>query len=59
MVVELMSKQEHLAIGGLRKIIAIRASMNLGLSDALKTAFPGITPVARPQVELPTNIYPN
>ncbi len=31
-----MSKQEHLAIGGLRKIIAIRASINLGLEDIKK-----------------------
>ena len=64
MVVELMSKKKHLSkkyltTEGLRKIIAIRASMNLGLSNVLKTAFPDITPVARPQVELPKNINPH
>lgn len=56
MVVELMSKKKHLTTEGLHKIISIRASMNFGLSNALKIAFPYITPVARPQVELPKNI---
>ena len=58
-VVEIMIKKEHLTIEGLHRILAIRASMNLGLSDVLKTAFPDITPVARPTVELPKNIEPN
>jgi hypothetical protein len=33
---------------GLREIVAIKASMNLGLSDELKSAFPDITPAIRP-----------
>ena len=35
---------------GLRKLIAIKASMNRGLSDKLKSAFPNIIPVDRPVV---------
>jgi hypothetical protein len=39
-----MGKKEHLTMNGLHKIIALRlkASMGLGLSDALKKAFPSV-----------------
>jgi len=55
---ELMSKKEHLTGDGLQKIVAIKASMNKGLSDELKLAFPGITPVERPEVQLPKSFDP-
>jgi len=45
--IRLIQQKKHLTKQGLRKIVAIRASMNLGLSDDLKTAFPKITPVSR------------
>ena len=35
---------------GLRKIVALKASMNLGLSDQLGIDFPNITPAKRPSV---------
>ena len=35
---------------GLKEIIVIRAAINLGLSDELKSAFPQIIPVNRPLV---------
>lgn len=54
---ELMSKKEHLTGDGLQKIVAIKASMNKGLSDELKLAFPGITPVERPEVQLPKSEF--
>ena len=38
--VMLISQKQHLTIEGLEKIVAIRASMNLGLSEVLKEAFP-------------------
>ena len=38
MVNEIMKRKEHLTIEGLHKIIAIRASMNRGLSEKLKLA---------------------
>lgn len=33
-----MERKEHLTEDGLRKIVAIKGSMNLGLSDSLKAA---------------------
>jgi len=49
--VELMEQKEHLTLEGLAKIVAIKASNNLGLSEELKAAFPTIVPVQRPKVE--------
>ena len=51
MVNEIMRRKEHLTEDGLRKIVAIRASMNLGLSDVLKKAFPDVVSVTRPLVK--------
>jgi len=49
-IVHLMSRKEHLTIEGFRKIVAIKASLNKGLSDKLKEAFPNVIPVPRPIV---------
>lgn len=49
-VFKLVERKEHLTAKGLRKILAIKASMNNGLSEGLKIAFPDIVPVARPLV---------
>ena len=49
-VVELYKNKEHLTTEGLNKLIAIKASLNLGLSDKLKTAFPKVIPVNKPIV---------
>jgi hypothetical protein len=43
-----MKNKEHLSIEGLQKIINIKTSMNLGLSDILKSELSKITPVERP-----------
>jgi hypothetical protein len=40
----LILKKEHLTLAGLEKIVAIKASMNLGLSKKLEQAFPNIIP---------------
>lgn len=56
--VELMRCKEHLTLSGLRKIVALKASINNGLSKELKAAFKKITPVLRPKVELPQSIDP-
>ena len=58
-VAELVNKKEHLTIEGLEKIVNIRASVNLGLSDVLKTAFPNTEPVPRPKVEATEKPDPN
>jgi len=49
LIIELMVKKEHLNSEGLNNIIAIRAAMNKGLSEELKTAFPGIIALERPK----------
>lgn len=49
---DLMRKKEHLSDLGLRKLLAIKASMNKGLNDNLKEYFPEIVPVERPKVEI-------
>jgi hypothetical protein len=48
--VELVNDKAHLTVEGLEKIVNIKASMNLGLSDALKLEFPGYIPVERPAI---------
>ena len=55
---EIMMRNEHLTEDGLRQIVAIKAAMNLGLSEKLKFAFPHVVPVKRPLVELPQTIDP-
>jgi len=52
-VVELMKYKEHLTMEGLHKIASIKATLNRGLSDELKVAFPVLNPLARPLVEIP------
>lgn len=49
----LVLNKEHLTHQGLRKIIALKASLNLGLSEQLKIAFPDVIPVARSLVQCP------
>ena len=53
-----MKRKEHLTLEGLRQIVAIRASMNRGLSEKLLEAFPSVVPVERPFGELPKTIDP-
>lgn len=47
----LIMRDLHLTQSGLREIVAIRASMNRGLSDKLKVAFPNVKPAKRPLVK--------
>jgi hypothetical protein len=56
-VVELMTKNFHLTIEGIYQIINIKASMNLGLSDVLKSEFINFSPVESPLII--TNNIPN
>ena len=46
----LMKSKVHLTPEGLRQIVAIKAAMNLGLSEKLKEEFPDVVPVVRPLV---------
>jgi len=47
-VVELINNKAHLTTQGLNQIVNIKASMNLGLSDVLKSEFVEYKPVERP-----------
>jgi len=51
--VTMIQRKEHLTLEGLEKIIAIKASMNLGLSKKLQEAFPNINPQGRLLVHTP------
>ena len=46
-VVELKNTKAHLYVEGLNQVVNIKASMNLGLSDFLKSEFKDFTPVER------------
>ena len=41
---ELVNNKAHLTLEDLKEIVNIKASMNLGLSESLQAAFPGVTP---------------
>lgn len=47
-VILMMVKKEHLTSEGLEKIVALKAPLNLGLSDKLKQAFHDLKPIMRP-----------
>ena len=49
-VVMMMKDKEHLTAEGLQEIINIRATLNKGLTPALKEAFPNSVAVLRPQL---------
>lgn len=46
----IVSNKQHQTEIGLHKLLSIRASMNKGLPERLKEAFPGIVPELRPEV---------
>jgi hypothetical protein len=45
-----MNNKEHLTLDGLQKILCIKGSLNLGLSNEIKTNFPNIIPIERPLI---------
>jgi len=48
---ELVMAKLHLTGAGFKKILSIRASLNLGLTDKLKLAFPNVVPATIPTIE--------
>jgi hypothetical protein len=50
-VVNMVNIKKHLTMKGLQKIVSLKASINLGLNDELKAAFPYTLPILRPLVE--------
>jgi len=57
-VFNLILNKQHLTLSGLHKIVAIKASMNLGLSESLQAAFPDVIPRIRPLANNPSIIDP-
>jgi hypothetical protein len=57
-VIGMVAKKEHLTREGLDKIVALKASLNKGLPDKLKAAFPNVVSINRPLVKLPLSINP-
>lgn len=51
MAFKLIQRKEHLTAKGIKKILSIRASMNLGLTDSLKIAFPDVIPILKPIIK--------
>lgn len=45
----LIKQKEHLTQAGLDKILALKSSLNLGLTNELKQGFTNIVPVSRPE----------
>ena len=56
--VKLIENKDHLTIDGLNQIVNLKASMNRGLSDMLKSEFPNNIPVIRPIIEESENLDP-
>lgn len=55
-----MKNKEHLTLDGFRKVLSIKASLNLGLSPKFKVIFPEIKAVNRPLVvgkEIPSPFW--
>ena len=50
LAINLIKEKAHLNPEGLRKLVAIRASLNWGLPSALEAAFPDVIPYPRPEV---------
>lgn len=49
--VNLIKNKKHLTLEGLQKIVNLKASINLGLSEKIKESFPNVEEVERPKVE--------
>jgi LAGLIDADG endonuclease len=58
-VVELINNKDHLTKEGLIKIINLKASMNLGISDIVKSNFNNTDPVERPIIKIDNIIDPH
>ena len=50
-IINLINLKEHLTLEGLQKILSIKGSLNLGLSNEIKSHFPNINSIERPLVE--------
>ena len=58
-IVLLMEKGEHNSLPGLLKIFSLRAILNKGLPDIIKTEYPDIIPANVPEVKISPNLNPH
>ena len=58
-IIELMNKKAHLTLDGLQQIINIKASMNLGISETVKSEFSKTNPVKRSLIKTTSIPDPN
>ena len=57
--ITLIKNKEHLTTEGFKKVLSIRAAMNLGLSDELNLSFPNVIPFSRPSQQKLNNLNYN
>lgn len=57
-IVIIMARKGHLNKEDFAKILSLRASLNLGLSEKLKLAFPNVVAITRPEVLLREIAHP-
>ena len=58
-IFNLMQHDLHLTMRGLRKIVALKAKMNRGLSNVLTFTFTNVQPIAWPLVKSQSSLDPN
>jgi len=49
-IIEIIKRKEHISFNGLQEIVNLKASLNLGLTDSLRSSFPNTVAVSRPKV---------
>lgn len=54
-----MEKGEHKTLPGLLKIFSLKANLNKGLPDIVKSEFPDLIPSDAPEVNIPSKLNPN
>jgi hypothetical protein len=58
-IVLMTERKEHLTLVGMQKIINLKASLNWGLSDELKKAFPETIAIPRPKIDIDAQAVKN
>jgi hypothetical protein len=51
-IVEIMYAKNHLTLQGFQRVISIKASLNKGLSEMVKSEFKNVVPIARPLINI-------
>ena len=54
-----MEKGEHKSLSGLLKIFSLKANLNKGLPEIVKSEFPDLIPAVKPELKIPSELNPN